>query len=185
MITMDHDAPFGLRLTPSENDVCYMACLHKEKVRDLLFDILFDYHVCPYTFSLVDYFVRGLKVQPHIEEIIIEVAIDGVDELQHMLHQLHVGDGTPSASTSMIIPPPSLDQGNLFSLCFPEKTTNYRIVIKLVDMIDGVIPHDMLDINQFLDATQQEPLSPLKLFGLSVIEIAEEVQTVHTPRLPT
>lgn len=161
-----------------------MACLHKENVRAHLSSIPFDYYVCPYTFSFVDYFVRGLKVQPQVEEIIIEVAMDGVDELQHMLHQLHVGDGTPSESAFVIIPPPSLDRGNLFSLCFPKKTTNYRIIIKLVDMIDEVIPHDVLGINQFLDVAQQEPLSLLELFRVSVIEIVEQVQTVYTPRLP-
>ncbi|KAL6327482.1 hypothetical protein AAG906_021554 [Vitis piasezkii] len=118
------------------NDVCYMACLHKENVRAHLSSIPFDYYVCPYTFSFVDYFVRGLK--------------------------LHVGDGTPSESAFVIIPPPSLDRGNLFSLCFPKKTTNYRIIIKLADMIDEVIPHD-------------EPLSLLELFRVSVIEIAEQI----------
>lgn len=94
-----------------------------------------------------------------------------------------MGDETPSASTSSIIPPPSLDRGNLFSLCFLEKNTNYKIVIKLADIIDKVIPHDVLGINQFLDLAQHEPLSLLEFFRVSVIEIAEEVRTVHTPRL--
>lgn len=86
MITMDHGAPFGLKLIPSKNDVCFMACLHKENVRAHLSDIPFDYHVCPYIFSLVDYFVKGLKVQPQVKEIVIEVTTNGVDELQCMLH---------------------------------------------------------------------------------------------------
>lgn len=86
MITMDHDTPFGLRLIPLKNDVCYMARLHKEKVRAHLSNIPFDYHVCPYTFSLVDYFVKGLKVQPDVKEIVIEVTMNGVDELHRMLH---------------------------------------------------------------------------------------------------
>ena len=59
-------------------------------------------------------------------------------------------------------------------------------------MIDGVVPHDeyrdemdMLGISQFLNAAQREPFSPLELFGVSVIEIVEEDQTIHTPELST
>ncbi|RVW12713.1 hypothetical protein CK203_111455 [Vitis vinifera] len=42
----------------------------------------------------------------------------------------------------MMITPPSLDRASLFSLCFPDETTDYRVVIEPADMIDGVVPHD-------------------------------------------
>ena len=42
----------------------------------------------------------------------------------------------------------------------------------------------MLGINQFLDVVQRELFLPLELFGVSVIEIVEEDQTVPTPELP-
>ena len=48
-------------------------------MRAQLFGVPFDYLICPYTFSLANYFVRGLEIQPHVEEIGIEDSI--VDEL--------------------------------------------------------------------------------------------------------
>ncbi|KAL6342230.1 hypothetical protein AAG906_006848 [Vitis piasezkii] len=176
--TIYHDTPFGLGFTPSENDVRYMTRLHRNRVRTRLFGIPFDYPVHPYTFSLADYFVRGSEVQPHVEEIGVEDST--VDELQHMLHQIF-----------MMITLPSPDRANLFFLCFPDETIDYGIVIEPTDMIDGAVPHDeyhdemdMLGINQFLDAVQHEPFSPLELFRVSVIEIVEEDQTVPAPELP-
>ena len=136
--------------------------------------IPFDYPIRPYTFSLVDYFVRGLEVQPCVKD-------STVDELQHMLHQMQMGDETPDVSASMMIASPSLDRANLFFLCFLDETTDYGVVIEPTDMIDGAVPHDeyhdemdMLGINQFLDAVQREPFSPLEFFRVSVIEIIEE-----------
>ncbi|RVX05621.1 hypothetical protein CK203_027292 [Vitis vinifera] len=132
----------------------------------------------------------GLEVQPHVEEMGVDDSI--VDEFQHMLHKMKMGDETPSTSASVTIAPPSPDRANLFSLCFLYETTDFGVVIKPADMIDGVVPHDeyrdkmdMLGINQFLDAIQRESFSLLELFRVSVIEIAEEDQTVLAPKLPT
>ena len=158
-------------------------------MRARLSDIPFNYLVHPYTFNLADYFVRGSKIQPRVEEI--GVGDSTVDELQHMLHHMQMGDDTPSVSNSVMIAPPSPDRASLFSLCFPDETTNYGVVIELADMIDGVVPHDeyhdemdMLGISQFLDAVQRELFSSLDLFRVSVIEIVEENQTAPTPELP-
>ena len=140
--TIDHDTPFGLRFTPSEDDVHYMARLRKDKVRARLSSILFDYPIRPYTFSLADYFVRGSEIRPRVEEMGVEDSI--VDELQHMLHQMQMGDENPSVSASVTIAPPSPNRANLFSLYFLDETTNYGVVIELVDMIDGVVPHDIV-----------------------------------------
>ena len=114
--------------------------------------ISFDYLVRPYIFSLADYFVRGSEIQPHVKKICIEDSI--VDELQHMLHQMQMGDETPGALAFVTITPPSLDRANLFFLCFLKKTIDYGVVIELVDMIDGRVPNneyrdetDMLGIN--------------------------------------
>ena len=177
--TIDHDTPFGLGFMPSEDDVHYMARLRKDRVRVRLSSIPFDYPIRPYTFSLADYFVRELEVQPQVEEIGVKDST--MDELQHMLHQMQMGDETPDMSTSMMIAPPSLDRANLFSLCFPDETTDYGVVIGPADMTDGVVPHDeyrdemdMLGISQFLDAVQCKPFSPFEFFKVSIIEIAEE-----------
>ena len=188
MTTIYHDTPFGLGFTPSENDVRYMTRLHRNRVRTRLFSIPFDYPIHPYTFSLADYFVKGSEVQPHVEEIGVEDST--LDELQHMLHHMQMGDETPGASASVMITLPSPDRASLFFLCFLDETTDYGTVIEPTDIIDGVVPHeeyrdemDMLGINQFLDAVQPEPFSPLELFRVSVIDIVEEDQTVPAPEL--
>ncbi|KAL6328477.1 hypothetical protein AAG906_038352 [Vitis piasezkii] len=160
--TIDHDTPFGLRFTTSEDDVRYMARLRRNK---------------------------GSEIQPPVEEIGVKDSI--FDELQHMLLQMQMGDETLGVLAFMTIAPPSPNRASLFSLCFPDETTDYRVVIELAYMIDGVVPHDehrdemdMLGISQFLDVVQCQPFSPLKLFGVSVIKIAEEDQTIPTPKLP-
>ena len=140
MTTIDHDTPFGVGFTPLEDDVRYMAQLRKDKVRVRLSGIPFNYPIHPYTFSLLEYFVRGLKVQPRVEEMGVKDST--MDELQHMLHQMQMGDEIPGVLASMTIAPPSPNPANLFSLCFPNKTTDYGVVIELADMIDGVAPHD-------------------------------------------
>ena len=63
---------------------------------------------------MVDYFVRGSEIQPRVEDIGVEDST--MDELQHMLHQMQMGDEIPSVSASMTITPPSLDRAN-FSPC--------------------------------------------------------------------
>ena len=127
--TIDHDTPFGLGFTPTEDDVHYVPRLRKDKVKAQLSGIPFDYPIRLYTFNLADYFVRGSKIRPRVEEIGIEDGI--VDELQHILHQMQMGDETPNMSTSVMIAPPSPDGANLFSLCFPDETTDYKVVIDL------------------------------------------------------
>ena len=106
--------------------------------------ISFDYPVCPYTFSLVDYFVRGSDIQLHVEEIGVEDST--MDELQHMLHHMQMGAETLGVLAFVTITPPSLDRANLFSLCFRDETTDYGVVIELAGMIDGVVPHDEMDM---------------------------------------
>ncbi|KAL6316726.1 hypothetical protein AAG906_019657 [Vitis piasezkii] len=151
--SIDHETPYGLGFTPSEDDVCYMARLRRDRVRARF---------------LADYFVRGSEVQPRVEEIGVDDSTLG--ELQHVFHQMQLDDETPDMSTP-----------SLFSLCFPDETTDYGVIIEPEDTTDGVVPRDeyhdemdMLGIGQFLDT----------LFGVSVIEIAEEDQTVPAPELP-
>ncbi|RVW25048.1 Transposon Tf2-2 polyprotein [Vitis vinifera] len=166
--SIDHETPYGLGFTPSKDDVCYMARLRRT--------------------GLADYFVRGSEIQPRIEEIGVDDSTLG--ELQHVFHQMQLDDETPDMSASAMILPPSPDRASLFSLCFPDETTDYGVIIEPEDMTDGVVPHDeyhdemdMLGISQFLDIVQCEPFSPLELFGVSVIEITEKDQTVPAPEL--
>ena len=69
IVTIDHDTRFGLRFIPTEADYRFMAWLRKERVRAQLSHVPFDYPILPYKKSLVDYFVRGLEIWPHLEEI--------------------------------------------------------------------------------------------------------------------
>ena len=55
-------------------------------MRARLSSIPLDYPIHPYSFCLVNYFVRGSEIQPCVEEIGVEDTT--VDELQHMLHQM-------------------------------------------------------------------------------------------------
>ena len=43
----------------------------------------------------------------------------------------------------------------------------------------------MLGVSQFLDVVQHEPLPPIELFGVFVIEIVEDDHTVLAPELTT
>ena len=140
MTTINHDTPFGLGFTISEDDVCYMARLRRDRVMAQLFGIPFNYPVRPYTFSLANYFVRGSAIQPRVKEVGIKDSTVG--ELQHMLHQMQMGDETLGVLAFVTISPPSPDRVSLFSLCFLDETTDYGVIIEPADMIDGVVPHD-------------------------------------------
>ena len=64
-ITIDHDMPYGLGYTPSEDDARHMAMLCQDRVRARLSGVPFDYPLRPYTFQLADYFTRGSEHSPH------------------------------------------------------------------------------------------------------------------------
>ena len=81
--TVDHDTPFGLGFVPTEANYRYMARLHRERVRARLTYTPFDYPVCPYRMSLVDYFARGSKVHPHMGDFGVVTNIERLGELQH------------------------------------------------------------------------------------------------------
>ena len=63
--TVDHDIPYGLGYTPTEDDACHMVRLHWDRVRACLSGVPFDYPLHPCTFQLVDYFIRRSEYAPH------------------------------------------------------------------------------------------------------------------------
>ena len=92
--TVDHDIPYRLGYTPTEEDAHYMVQLRKDIVRARLSRVPFDYPIRPYTFQLTDYFVRGSDHAPHMEGIIcISEAVE-VQDLQWTLGQMHLGVGS-------------------------------------------------------------------------------------------
>ena len=52
--TTDHDIPYGLGYTPSEDDARHMAWLRQDRVRARLSGVPFDYPIRPYTYQLAD-----------------------------------------------------------------------------------------------------------------------------------
>ena len=68
--TIDHDTSYGLGYIPTKEDARYMAWLRKDRVSDRLSGVPFDYPIRPYTFQLIDYFVRGSDHALHMEGIV-------------------------------------------------------------------------------------------------------------------
>ena len=163
---------FGLGFIPTEIDYQYMARLRKKKVRARLSHTPFDYPIRPYRMSLDDYFVRGLEIRPHLEEIDSVVHTDWEIELQHLFHQLQLSDGAPDTFVSMAITLPSPNQASLLSLCFLEEVTNDGVVVDPIKMFDGVVPlyeyrdeMDMMTVSQITSIVQLQPVSLFDFLG--------------------
>ncbi|RVW68580.1 Transposon Ty3-G Gag-Pol polyprotein [Vitis vinifera] len=139
--TIDHDTPFGLGFVPIEANYRYMILLHKKRLRARLLHMSFDYPIRLYRMSLVDYFVRALETQMHLERITNGLSVDQETELQCLVRQFQLSDEALGTSTSVLVAP-SPDYTSLMTLYFPNETNEYGTSIKIVDMIDGVIPRD-------------------------------------------
>ena len=90
----------------------------------------------------------------------------------------------------MAIAPLSLDRASFQFLCFPDEVTADRVVVDPFEMIDGVIPHDeyrdemdIMGMSQTTSIVQVEPTSPFNLFGVSAIEVVEQIQTIPVLKL--
>ncbi|KAL6319593.1 hypothetical protein AAG906_020670 [Vitis piasezkii] len=152
---VDHDTPFDLGFVPIEADYKYMALLCKERLRAHLLYMPFDYLVCPYRMSLADYFC--------------------------LVHLLQLGDEAPGTSTSILVTPLFPNHTSLLALYFPKETDEYGTSVEIADMIDEVILRDEYSYEMLMPTTT----SPLNLFGVLAIEMAEDVQHVPIPRLLT
>ena len=73
---VDHDTPFGLGFVSIGVDYRYMALLHKEKLIVRLLHMPFDSPIRPYRMSLVDYFMRALETQMHLERITSGLSVE-------------------------------------------------------------------------------------------------------------
>ncbi|RVW18920.1 hypothetical protein CK203_102504 [Vitis vinifera] len=180
----DHDVPFGLRFIPTEADYLYMARLHKERVRARLTHTPFDYPLRPYTRSLSDYFVRASEPLTGADVIIGGLSATQEVELQRLVQQLRLRDGAPGSSTSVLIAPSSPDRTSLMTLCFPDETDEHGTFVGVGDIVDGAVPHDeyidemlALSMSPIEERVHPGLTSPFDLFGVSFIEIVEEIQT--------
>ena len=97
-----------------------------------------------------------------------------------------------STSTSVLVTSSFPGHMSLLTLYFLKDTNEYGASIKIADMIDGTILDDeyndemfVVDMSQIIDDVQPEISSPLDLFRVLAIEMAEDVQLVPTLGLLT
>ena len=82
---VDHDIPYGLGYTPTEDDERHMARLRRDEVRAHLSGVPFDYPLYPYTFQLADYFIRGSEHAPRIRGTNHALKTDRIQGIQQAL----------------------------------------------------------------------------------------------------
>ena len=176
-ITIDHDMPYGLSYTPSEDDVRHMAMLRRDRVRARLSRVLFDYPLRQYTFQLADYFTRRSKHAPHIEGVDHVSKMAKIRGIQQALRQMCLSSKTTEPPKAMIVAPPSPDQASVFSMCFPEEVPDYDLPMDLGDDIDGVtLPDtymdkmDMVGTSRILDIASHGLHSSFDMFGVFMID---------------
>ena len=148
----------------------------------------FDSLVRLYTMRLSYYFVRASKPQMPSDGIIGGLNTIQEAELQRLVHQLQLSNGASGTSTSALVASSSPDRMSLMTLYFPNEIDEHGIFVEIGDIIDGAVPHDKyidemiaMSMSQIEEIVQPELASPFDLFGVSTIEIVEEIQT--TPAL--
>ena len=176
-ITVDHDMPYGLGYTPSEDDARHMAMLCRDRVRARLSGVPFDCPLRPYSFQLADYFTRGSEHAPHIEGVNHFSKMAEIRVIQQALRQMCLSFKTTEPSEAMIGAPLSPDRASVFSMCFPEEVPDYDLPMDLGDDIDGVTlldtymdEMDMIGIGRILDTAPCRPRSTFDMFGVSMID---------------
>ena len=186
----DRDVPFGLGFIPTEADYRHMARLRRERVRARLTHTPFYYPVRPYTTSLADYFVRASEPHAPSDGIIGGLSTTQEAELQRLVQQLQLSDGAPGPSASVLIAPPSPDRTSLMTLCFPDEIDDHGTFAEIGDVVDGAVPHDeyvdemlAMSLSQTEEIAPPELASPVELVGVSILEIAEEIQVAPTPEV--
>ncbi|WKA12991.1 hypothetical protein VitviT2T_030331 [Vitis vinifera] len=175
---LDHDVPFGLGFIPTEADYLYMARLRKERVRARLTHTPFYYPLRPYTRSLSDYFVRASEPLTRADVTVGGLSTTQEVELQRLVQQLRLRDGAPGSSTSVLIAPSSPDRTSLMTLCFPDETDEHGTFARVGDIVNGAVPHDemlALSLSPIEERDHPGLTSPFDLFGVSFIEIVEEI----------
>ena len=95
-----------------------------------------------------------------------------------------MSDEVPGTSASALVAPPSLNRMSLMTLYFPDEINEHMTFVEIGDIVDGVVPHDKyldemltMSMSQIDEIVQPELASPFNLFGVSPIEIPEEIQT--------
>ncbi|RVW71025.1 Retrovirus-related Pol polyprotein from transposon 297 [Vitis vinifera] len=140
--------------------------------------------------SLADYFVRASEPHAPSDGIIGGLSTTQEAGLQRLVQQLHLSDGAPGPSASVLIAPPSPDRTSLMTLCFPDEIDDHGTFAEIGDVEDGAVPRDeyidemlAMSLSQTEEIAPPELASPFDLFGVSVLEIAGEIQVAPTPEV--
>ena len=175
-IIVDHNMPYGLGYTPSEDDARHMTMLRRDRVRTRLSGVPFDYPLRPYTFQLADYFTRGSEHAPHAEGVDHVSKMAKIQGIQQALRQMYLRFKTTEPPEAMIVAPPLPDRASMFSVCFPEEVPDYDLPMDLGDGPDGVIfsdtymdAMDMIGIGRILYTAPCGPYFTFDMFGVSMI----------------
>ena len=154
-----------------------MAMLRRDRVRDHLSWVPFDYPLRPYTFQLAEYFTRGLEHAPHTEGVDHVSKMVEIRGIQQALRQMCFSSKTTEPPEAMIVAPPSPDRASVFSMCFPEEVLDYDLPMDLGDGPDGVIlfdtymdAMDMIGTCRILDIAPRGPHSTFDMFRVSMID---------------
>ena len=140
--------------------------------------IPFDYPLRPYTFHLVDYFIRGSEHVPHEERIDHISKIVEIQDIQQALGHMHLSYGITEGFDAVIVAPSSLGQVSMFSMCFLDEDFDYGLFMDSGSGLDGVTlddvyidEMDMIGIGRILDTTPHRPHSAFDMFSVSMLEI--------------
>ena len=157
-----------------------MAALGRDRMRARLSRVPFDYPLCPYTFKLADYFIRGSKHAPRTGGTDHALETNGIQGIQQALGQMCFSSETIEAPSSMIVAPPSLGRASVFSMCFLDVVLDYDLFMDLGDDTDGVtLPDtyieemDMIGLGRILNAAPHEPRSSFDMFRVSTIDFKD------------
>ncbi|RVW96013.1 hypothetical protein CK203_027698 [Vitis vinifera] len=103
------------------------------------------------------------------------------------LRKKRLSDRAPGTSTFALIAYSSPDCMSLMTLYFLDEINEHGTFSEIGDIMDGVVPRDeyvdemlAMSMSQIEEMVQPELASPFDLFRVSVIKIAEEIQTASS-----
>ncbi|RVW68307.1 Retrovirus-related Pol polyprotein from transposon 17.6 [Vitis vinifera] len=110
------------------------------------------------------------------------------DHMHHLMGSSE--DSAPPRKPSFSASSSSYNRTSLMTLCFPDEIDDHGTFAEIGDVVDGVVPRDeyvdemlAMSLSQTEEMAPPELASPFDLFGVSVLEIAEEIQVAPTPEV--
>ena len=142
----------------------------------------FDYPIRPFNMSLADYFVRAPELQTHSDGIIGGFNTVQKAKLQRLVCQLQLSDEAPGTSASALTTSSFPNRMSLMTLYFSDEIDEHGTFAEIGDIVDGVVPYDeyidemlVMSMSKTDGIGQPELASPFDFFGVSTIEVPEEI----------